>query len=299
MEDAMALGTAQLGMQYGVANVAGKPTPEVARDIVGAAWDAGIRFFDTAQAYENSETVLGAALSQHEAGTAKLVTKLAPELGDTSASLIRASLVASCARLGVPRLWAILLHSESQLDQWSGYLGATLRDLRSAGLTSHLGVSIYSTSRALQALDLPDLTVVQVPANIFDRRMERAGVFRRAQELGKHVFVRSVYLQGLAAMEPEKLPHRLAFARPALNAYEEHCCATGGARDAFAVSYMRRKAPAATLVVGAETTAQVRRNIELAAAPPLDVDVVEAWDRRWPSDIAELIDPSRWPRAEA
>ena len=58
----MVLGTAQLGMTYGIANERQKITPRQAGELVNAAWGRGVRFFDTAQAYGCSEVVLGEAL---------------------------------------------------------------------------------------------------------------------------------------------------------------------------------------------------------------------------------------------
>src|SRR5260370_801500 len=53
------LGTAQLGSDYGIANVHGHPHFEQALEIVSTAWNAGIVLFDTAASYGNSQQVLG------------------------------------------------------------------------------------------------------------------------------------------------------------------------------------------------------------------------------------------------
>jgi hypothetical protein len=58
----MTLGTAQLGMDYGVANRTGKPPREIATAIVRAAIAHGVTVLDTARAYGDSEEVLRAAL---------------------------------------------------------------------------------------------------------------------------------------------------------------------------------------------------------------------------------------------
>ena len=55
----LVLGTAQLGMNYGIANQTGKPELATARNIVRTAWEGGIRCFDTAQGYGDSERILG------------------------------------------------------------------------------------------------------------------------------------------------------------------------------------------------------------------------------------------------
>ena len=46
-----ALGTVQLGLPYGAANLTGMPTEEQATELVGFAVKSGVASFDTADAY--------------------------------------------------------------------------------------------------------------------------------------------------------------------------------------------------------------------------------------------------------
>ncbi len=56
----LAIGTAQFGLRYGVANSAGQVAPAEAAKILARAREAGVTALDTAIAYGNSEEVLGA-----------------------------------------------------------------------------------------------------------------------------------------------------------------------------------------------------------------------------------------------
>ena len=47
----MVLGTAQFGMDYGIANLMGKPTRKDVLSILALAWEKGVRRFDTAPGY--------------------------------------------------------------------------------------------------------------------------------------------------------------------------------------------------------------------------------------------------------
>ena len=77
----LVLGTAQLGLSYGIANKTGRPDQGVATAIVHEAWKNGIREFDTAQVYGDSEVVLGRALAELGISCeAKIITKIAPNL---------------------------------------------------------------------------------------------------------------------------------------------------------------------------------------------------------------------------
>ncbi len=75
-------GTAQLGMRYGIANRAGPPSQSRATEVIEAALDCRIRFFDTAQAYGTSEAFLGDALRQ--LGATKRCAKPSGILGRAS-----------------------------------------------------------------------------------------------------------------------------------------------------------------------------------------------------------------------
>jgi aryl-alcohol dehydrogenase-like predicted oxidoreductase len=289
----LVLGAAQFGMPYGIANTAGQPDSSAVIEIVSVVWSRGVRFFDTAQAYGTSEEALGQALTRLSiGGEACVVSKLKAH---SEAGTTLRSVEESLKRLGVQRLWGILLHQEEQLDCWSDSVAQALVEAKRAGLASHLGASVYSPLRALQALELDGLDVIQVQANVFDRRMERAGVFERARERGKIVFVRSVYLQGLALMPPDAVPRGIPQGREAADAFQQFCEEFQTGRDHLAVDFVRRMAPEAKLIIGAETVAQAVANCALFEKKPLDEKIHKAWRSRWPHDLDSLIDPRRWP----
>jgi spore coat polysaccharide biosynthesis protein SpsF len=295
IRNVMVLGTAQFGMPYGIANVTGQPAIKQAADMVAQCWEQGIRYFDTAQAYGDSELVLGTCLESLVLDEEpRIITKLHPGTDIRSPKDITKSVQASIGRLRVSALWGLMLHREHWLDEWDGVLGQTLRHLKNQGLIRRLGASVYSVERALQAVDKQDLDVLQVPINVFDRRMARANVFEQADRAGKQVFARSIYLQGLALMDPAAAPDGICHAKTALTAFAEFCRSHQLDRKRFAVEYVRHRAPKALLVLGAETSQQALENCALTETMTTPSAMVDAWDAAWPEDLAELIDPSRW-----
>ena len=295
----LALGTVQLGMSYGIANAHGQPDVAEARDLVGAAWKRGVRFFDTAQAYGSSECVLGEVLHSLRAQTkARVISKLPPEFDTGSAGTIVGLVRSSLERLRLSSLWAILLHRQAQLEQWSSALGGALLELCQQGAVRHLGVSVHDVQGAARALALQDIEVIQVPMSVFDRRFMRAGVFDEASRSGRSMFIRSVYLQGLVLMRPEDVERRLPAAAAAVKAYCGFCESRGLARAKFAIDYVRHRAPEGVLVIGAETTAQVKRNCALLEEPACDPALFDEWDALWPQDDDAFIHPYTWKRGD-
>lgn len=83
----LVLGTAQLGMKYGIANTSGAPAKDEAFAILDAALEGGINTFDTAAAYGESEGVLGAWIGSRAAKKdIYIITKIA---GDDPATMRR------------------------------------------------------------------------------------------------------------------------------------------------------------------------------------------------------------------
>lgn len=291
----LVLGAAQLGMPYGIANCIGPPDPETAVEMVSVAHHRGVRYFDTAQDYGVSETVLGNVFTKLDiGGDVLVVSKLGKAVHADDRTQIMGSIAASLSRLRLQRLWGLFLHQEEQLTEWPRTLGSTLLEAKEVGRIGHVGVSVYTVECAMRALAAEGIDSIQVACNVFDRRMRRSGVLDRARVLGKSIFVRSIYLQGLALLEPQHVPERIFKAAEAVNAYKAFCQTHGLDRGRFAVDHVRWMAPGSRLVIGAESVQQVINNCEFVEAEAIPPDIHQAWDDLWPDDHGNLIDPRVW-----
>ena len=290
----MVLGTAQLGMKYGITNCSEKPTREKAVEIVRTAWDGGVRFFDTAQVYGDAEEILGVALA--DLSDVKIVSKLNPALDVTDFASIRNAVKESLARLCVPQLWGLLLHSQEQLsgDDWSR-IGPMMVRLKDEGLVRHLGVSIYDPEWGWKALSIADLDIIQVPFNIVDRRMMTSGLLKEAEHQGKEIFVRSIYLQGLLLSGADKLPHHMFFAKQFLQQWNAFVEAISIDTKELLIGYVRSHAPSARLLIGCLTVEEVRENLKLFQNTSLTENIIEKLGiiASWVEDT-RIVDPRRW-----
>ncbi|HRR40871.1 MAG TPA: aldo/keto reductase [Syntrophales bacterium] len=291
----LVLGTAQLGLPYGIANRIGKPRYDSALQIVQAAWESGITEFDTAQAYGNSEEVLGRALKELGfAGRARILSKFEPNLDHGSYRSLTDSLDQTLHRLGIPSIDGMMLHREELLEKWEHGLSTICRNLVRSGRVREIGISVYSPEMALKGLRTDGISLVQIPSNILDRRFERAGILPEATALGKKLYIRSVYLQGLLLMPPAALPPEFLSARPALETLQALSSSWNLTRQEICLGYLRTQMPGARLVIGAETPGQIR-------------DTVAAWRKGIPDELAEqirtlyshveedLLNPHLWP----
>ena len=292
----LVLGTAQLGMDYGIANTTGQPVYNTARSIVQEAWESGIREFDTAQAYGQSERILGQIIKDlGVASEARVITKLAPDVDHSDRAALNKALEISMDNLGVESLYGLMLHREDMLDFWETRLEKNLMSIVDSGRVGHVGVSVYSPERAIQALNTEDISIIQIPTNIIDRRFEKAGVFEFADNVGKTIYVRSIFLQGLLLMPPGALPEHMRFAAPILGRLASFAQDVGLHIVGLCMGYINHAFPRTLLVFGAETPGQVRENLKF-------------WNAFWADgltqriqtefqDIGEMIlNPSLWPK---
>lgn len=291
----LVIGTAQLGLPYGIANKTGQPNQSAATAIVREAWESGIREFDTAQRYGISEQVLGKALSELGISKeAKVISKLDPDLNHLDASTISDAIGESLEKLGVHSLFGIMLHNESLLSLWDKGLSEILFDVVSSKRVKHLGVSVYSPDKAIQSLNTEGIDMVQLPASILDRRFENAGVFQLANKNKKQIYIRSIFLQGLILMNVEEIPEELSFIKPILEKLESLSIEFGLTKKEIAIGYLKSEMPEARIIFGVETQEQVREN-------------AAAWGKKVPDSLSRKVkeifvdineralNPTLWP----
>ena len=289
------LGTVQFGLSYGVANTAGAPAFSEICAMLEEAAAAGINCLDTAAAYGESEEVLGRALTETGLKDAfYLASKTVPLPAGLSSQEItqkvRESVERSLQRLQVEWLPLVLLHRDDDLSQMDA-----LALCQQAGLIGRCGVSVGDPGRAKPFLDHPAFGAIQVPANVLDRRFTHGGVTGPAKQRGALVFARSCYLQGLFLMDDENTPPHLHVVIPARNFFRQLAAEYGLPLSHLLAKSMMERADIDAVVMGMETRAQLRQNVELLKRPDLDTDLMRRIEAFQPQIPAWLIDPPSWP----
>jgi len=140
------------------------------------AFDRGITFFDTADAYGlgKSEEILRQAL-----GKALSSVFVASKGGvrwdesgkvwnDSSQEYLQAAAEASLRRLGVEQIPLYYIHKPDNKTPIAEMMGALLR-LREAGKIGEIGVSNFSASQLAEALVVAPVRAVQVQFNLLQR----------------------------------------------------------------------------------------------------------------------------------
>jgi aryl-alcohol dehydrogenase-like predicted oxidoreductase len=196
----LALGTVQFGQDYGIANSTGQTSRSEVEKILELARLKGINTVDTAIAYGESERVLG----QIGVQDFNIISKL-PELPTACRNVekwMESQLNDSLQRLRLDSIGGFLLHRPQQLlEPGNKNLWATLLDSKRQGLVKKIGYSIYGPNELEQLWSQFKPDIIQAPYNIFDRRMETSGWFKRLNYEGVEIHGRSAFLQGLLLLD--------------------------------------------------------------------------------------------------
>ncbi len=293
----LVLGTAQFGSNYGIANAGktGRPDQIAVDAIVQDAWENGIREFDTAQGYGKSEQALGAALSKlGVTAEALIISKFDPGLEHLNRSVLSNAMDESFSRLGVTSLYGMMLHREEMLSIWDKGLSGILHSFVMSGKIKHIGISVYSPEKAIQALNTDGIDMVQLPTNILDRRFETAGVFQIADEKRKKIYIRSVFLQGLILMDIEEVSREMFLARHVIEKLESISRNLKLSRKELALRYIKSEMPNAKVVFGADTPLHVKENVTCwgGVLSPSSVDRVK---NIFDYVDEKILNPALWP----
>lgn len=190
------LGTWQLGGDWGDVG------ESAALDVLGAAADAGVTLFDTADVYGDgrSEQLIGRFLKEQPGTDVFVATKMGRRVEQIPQNYVLANFVAwndrSRANLGVDRLDLVQLHCPPTPvysdDAVYDALDAMVADKR---ITAY-GVSVETCDQALTAIARPNVASVQIILNCF-RQNPLDQVLPAAGEAGVTVIARVPLASGL------------------------------------------------------------------------------------------------------
>ena len=272
-----------------------------AHGTVDAAWELGVRYFDTAPHYGLglSERRLGAALaSRPRAGyvlSSKVGRLLEPvdvvegwddqvflvpashrRVWDFSRDGIRRSLEESLERLGHDRLDVVYLHDPD--EHWAEVLDTgypALDELRSEGVVSAIGAGMNQSAMLADLVREADVDVVMLAGRYTLLEQDALDdLLPLCCERRVAVVAAGVFNSGLLALETPRddLPYEYDTAPSELvgraRAIAAVCAAHGTSLPAAAIAFAGSDPAVSAVIVGADSPAQIRRNAALFDNPP-------------------------------
>ena len=282
------LGSAQFGMNYGINNIDQRVKLSEIRSILNFARESRLDTIDTAISYHESEQVLG----NIGLDSFKAISKL-PKLPDDVLDVntwVRDQTISSINRLNVKSLHGLLLHYPLDLlGSKASKLKIALDNLKTSGLVSKIGVSIYDPEELDNIFSLIKIDIVQCPLNLIDRRLETSGWLSKLYNENIEVHVRSVFLQGLLLFERNKIPSKFEKWSNIWDQWSHKLNKKGlNALDAC-LSYPLSLKEVNYIIVGVDNTKQLKDIIYVSKKKI----VKEDWSFMI-SNNSMLINPSNW-----
>ncbi|MEU9671557.1 aldo/keto reductase [Streptomyces bobili] len=284
----------------GLGNLYRTTPAEDATAAVEAAWEAGIRYFDTAPHYGLglSERRLGAALrhrpradytvsskvgrllvpNEHRRGVDSEGFVVRDDLRrewDFSRDGVLRSIEATLQRAGLDRLDVVYVHDpDDHWQQATDEAMPTLADLRDQGVVGAVGAGMNQSAMLTRFLRETAADVVMLAGRytLLDQSA-LDDVLPAAQELGKSVVAVGVFNSGLLSQEqPEEgMKYDYRMAPPELvtraRAIAEVCVGHGTTLPAAAIAFARRHPSIISVTLGMRSAAHVNRNAELRRRP--------------------------------
>jgi D-threo-aldose 1-dehydrogenase len=263
---------------------------------IDAAWDAGIRYFDTAPHYGLglSERRLGAALKGRPRAEYVISSKVGrllvpneePRGVDTEGFVVRddlrrqwdfsrdgvlRSIEDTLQRTGLDRLDIVYLHDPD--DHWrqaAQEAMPVLADLRDQGVIGAIGAGMNQSAMLARFLRETAADVVMLAGRytLLDQSA-LDDVLPAARDLGKSVVAVGVFNSGLLSRDrpAEGMKYDYRDAPPALvaraRAIAEVCAAHGTSLPAAAIAFPYTHPSIINVTLGMRTPQQVGRNVEL------------------------------------
>ena len=291
-----------------IGNLYAPVSEEQARASVDAAWDAGVRYFDTAPHYGLglSEGRLGAALRDRPRAEFSISTKvgrlLVPNAAPRGSDLdvggfavpdtltrvfdfsrdgVRRSLESSLERLGLDRIDIVLIHDpDDHLDTAITEAVPALVELREQGVVGAVGAGMNTVDPLLRFVAESDVDVVMVAGRwtLLDRTA--APLLDACATRGVAVLAAAPFNSGLRAGEQPTEGTRFDYAPASLELlaralrYAESARTHGVTLPQLALQFPLRHSAVASVVAGLATPEQSAADAAWLAAPVPEI----LWD---------------------
>jgi len=285
------LGTAQLGLHYGINNAIGKPSRDAALAILCKAKELGYTALDTAEAYGDAHEIIGQYNRNHQRFA--VLTKLDKNLKFASSTEFEYHFTSTLSTLCVETLNTYYFHdflTYTQFEHWDSLL-----KLQKQGRVEKLGVSIYLNQEALIVAKDERIDVVQMPYNLLDNNHQREMALTKLKGQNKEIHARSVFLQGLLFRSIPALPLKLRSLEPYLNTVASIAQRYNITIRNLALAYVFCNPLVDRIVIGAESITQLIENknslIELSTTP---VDAFMSVNIEIQVADEGILNPSSW-----
>jgi aryl-alcohol dehydrogenase-like predicted oxidoreductase len=256
------------------------PEAEVG-EILAVAARSGLRVFDTASHSNYAESVVGA----HMPKPCRFRMMIKASRTDRGPDSVEAEARASLRRLGLARADAIIVQMAGDLfGPYGKEVWERLLTLRDEGLFEFVGVSVYASDDPLGLTKRFKPDIIQAPASLLDQRLLIDGTLSTLAEWGVEVQLRSIFLQGLLFLPPDRVPGEFKLAASRLSRVRRMIAEGRSDPLQAALGFALSRPEASSVIVGVTSAAELQATVAAALSPPPELD----WDEMALDDPSAL-----------
>ena len=283
----LAIGTAQFGMNYGIANSSGQVNKSNVKSILEYARLKGINTLDTAIVYGNSESKLG------KVGLKKwnVITKIPAKTHSYNSipDWVEKCLEESLKKLGVDNLYGVLVHnSDKMLSDYNKKMIESLTIAKRKGLIKKVGMSVYDSANIINLIDYINIDLIQFPFNVFDQSFLRNGTIDYIKKQNIEIHIRSIFLQGLLILEGKDRPSFCKQFNKYFTLWDEWCKSHSMDKVEGALRVAMSLMNVDKIVVGIDNLEQLKKLVSISKSNPIKPP------EELFCDEIDLINPSQW-----
>jgi aryl-alcohol dehydrogenase-like predicted oxidoreductase len=249
------LGSAQFGFDYGINNILGKPNVNQVFEILDYAFSQNIRVIDTADAYGDSIKIIGEYHHSRKNNKFHINSKFTI-LNNGFTDDIDKTLL----DLNISNFDSYFFHSFDDYLNNQNIINK-LVNLKLKKKIHKIGLSLYDNNQFNQAINDPNIDVIQLPYNLLDNHLQRGKLISYAKSKNKEIQVRSIFLQGLFFKNLDSLPIRLEKLKPYLQKLLDLSIFYSIPMEHLALQYSLSDKNIDNVIIGVDSLMQLKRNI--------------------------------------
>lgn len=286
LNNKIVIGTAQLDHNYGILKNRKKITRKKLVNIFDYLKEKNYLFIDTSSNYKNAENLL----KNINLKKFKIISKI--EILRNKKNIfeyLNKKVLKSIKKLNISSFEGYLLHDENDLfSSKSDEIFEALTLLKKRGHIKKIGISMYNFDKAIEVIKNYKIDIMQLPYNIFDRRLENSRLLKLASKKKIEIHVRSIFLQGLLLCDLKKIPNKLKKYKSYFKKIDSFCKKNDISKHELCLRFVMMNKSIKKIIIGIDD----KKNI-------LDVEKIKfkKLNFKFPKFFLkdkELIDPRKW-----
>ena len=190
--------------------------------------------------------------------------------------------------LNIKYFEGVLVHNiDDLLTKRGDEIYKFLHNLKKKGFTKKIGISIYNFTDLLKIIKKYKFDIVQLPLNVFDRRLLFKNYLKKIKEKKIEIHVRSIFLQGLLLKENIIMPKYFEKNKTLKN-WEQWCLKNKISNIQTCINFISSQKNIDKIVIGGNSISEIKqiKNFFIKATNKYPKEIY--------SNNLKLVDPRKW-----